>query len=366
MTYRTPGAVKTAGACGRLTVDRSVNTVKRCPRDRAVPAGNPLSTLGSSTVEAGVAIAATGQGHEVDALLRTGPFHLALRAAIDRSGLTLERLRERLDRRGIHVSLASLSYWRLGRSRPERPDSLRAVNAIEGILGLPRHSLQSLLGPPRPRGRWVAREAAGRRYGTMLEPAQSLAETVEALVGPSDAKLRAWHLDEAVLVDRHGVLRQIRARQVVRAVADSPDRHLAVYCGEPGVDAVEIGIAAVENCRLGRVRRHPHAPVIAAELLFDRALRAGQTHLLEYKVTVADGARAHEYRRAFRYPADGYTLSVRFNGRRLPVRCTGFRHRGEDSTPMSDEELSMGAGHLVHVTARDVQPGVVGIAWDWE
>lgn len=346
-------------------MEARVNTVKRCPRHQAVPRGNSLSTLGSSTVEAGVAIATTGSGHEVDALLRTGPFHLALRAAIDRSGLTLERLRDRLDRRGIHVSLASLSYWRLGRSRPERPDSLRAVHAIEGILGLPRHSLQSLLGPPRPRGRWVTREAAGRRYGTMLEPAQSLAETVEALVGPSDAKLRAWHLDEAVLVDRHGVLRQVRARQVVRAVADAPDRHLAVYCGEPGGDAAGLGIVAVENCRLGRVRRHQHAPVIAAELLFDRALRAGQTHLLEYKVTVADGARAHEYRRAFRYPADSYVLSVRFNGRRLPVHCTGFR-RDEDSAPVSDEELGMGLGHLVHVTARDVQPGVVGIAWDWE
>jgi len=344
----------------------TVNTVKRCPRRRAVPPGNSLSSLGSSTDDAGVAISTTGPGHEVDALLRTGPFHVALRAAIDHSGLTLERLRERLDRRGIHVSLASLSYWRLGRSRPERPDSLRAVNAIEGILGLPRHSLQSLLGPPRPRGRWVTREAAGRRYGTMLEPAQSLAETVEALVGPSDSKLRAWHLDEAVVVDRHGVLRQIRARQVVRAVADSPDRHIAVYCGEPGVDAAKIDITAVENCRLGRVRRHPHAPVIAAELLFDRALRTGQTHLLEHRVTVADGARAHEYRRAFRYPADSYLLSVRFNSRRLPVHCTGFLRHGETATPVSDDELIMGPGHLVHVTARDVQPGVVGVAWAWE
>ncbi|MGW5055451.1 hypothetical protein [Actinokineospora sp. NPDC004072] len=304
-------------------------------------------------------------GTDVDALLRTGPFHAALRAAIDRSGLTLDRLRERLARRGIHVSLASLSYWRLGRSRPERPDSLRAVAAIEVILGLPRHSLEALLGPPRPRGRWVGREPQGKRYGSLLEPAQSLAETVEALAGPSDGKLRPWWLDESVTVDRAGALRRVRARQVVRAVADGPDRHLAVYCGEPGEDPAAISYAALAGCRLGRVRRHRTAPVVAAELLFDRVLLAGQTHLFEYDVVITGGRQATDYRRAFRYPADSYVLSVRFHGRRLPARCSGFVQRGEDTAQVSDEELGMTAGHLVHIAERDVRPGVLGIAWEW-
>ncbi|GGS22511.1 hypothetical protein [Actinokineospora fastidiosa] len=304
-------------------------------------------------------------GNDVDALLRTGPFHEALRAAIDRSGLTLDRLRERLARRGIHVSLASLSYWRLGRSRPERPDSLRAVVAIEAILGLPRHSLEALLGPPRPRGRWVGRESQGRRYGSLLEPAQSLAETVEALAGPSDGKLRPWWLDEAVVVGRGGALRRVRARQVARAVADGPDRHLAVYCGEPGEDPAGIAFTAVENCRLGRVRRHRSAPVVAAELLFDRTLRSGQTHLFEYDVAITGGRPATDYRRAFRYPADSYVLSVRFHAGRLPVRCSGFVQHGEDTAQVSDEELGMTAGRMVHVAEREVRPGVVGIAWEW-
>ena len=303
---------------------------------------------------------------DVDALLRTGPFHEALRAAIERSGLTLDRLRDRLARRGIHVSLASLSYWRLGRSRPERTDSLRAVGAIEAILGLPRHSLEALLGPPRPRGRWVGRQTGGKRYGSLLEPAQSLAETVDALVGPSDGKLRPRYLDDAAVVDRTGALRQIRTRQVVRAVADDPDRHIAVYCEEPGTDPAALDVVAVENCRVGRVRRHPHAPVIAAELLFDRTLRTGQTHLFEYKVTIAGGVQTTVYRRAFRYPADIYVASVRFHSRRLPVRCSGFVQQGEDTAQVTDEDLALSPGHVVHTSTPEVRPGVLGIEWEWD
>lgn len=307
-----------------------------------------------------------GAGQEVDVLLRTGPFHEALHAAIDRSGLTLERLRDRLARRGIHVSLASLSYWRLGRSRPERADSLRAVQAIETILGLPRHSLEALLGPPRPRGRWAARGQQVRRYGRMLEPAQSLAETVEALAGPSDGNLRPWCQDDAAQVDAGGVIRGIHTRQVLRAVDGHPDRHIAVYCADPGTEPDAIVPEAVENCRLGRVRRHPIAPVIAVELLFDHALSAGRTHLLEYRFTIeGGGVTALDYRRAFRYPVGSYVLSVRFTEPRLPVRCFELAQHGADGPPTPGDELALAPGRLVHLAATDVRRGVVGIGWEW-
>ncbi|WP_433272074.1 hypothetical protein ACQPZF_15225 [Actinosynnema sp. CS-041913] len=307
----------------------------------------------------------TDAGHEVDVLLRTGPFPEALRAAIERSGLTLERLRDRLDRRGIHVSLSTLSYWRLGRSRPERAASLRAVQAIETILGLPRHSLEALLGPPRPRGRWVATQQQSRRYGGMLQPAQSLAETVEALVGPSDGKLRLWSQDDAATVDANGLIRQVHTRQVLRAVDGHPDRHIAVYCGDPGTAPDALTAEAVRNCRLGRVRRHPRAPVIAAELMLDQTLRAGQTHLLEYRFTIAEGSPGLDYRRAFRYPVGTYVLSVSFTEPKLPVRCFGLSQPGVDAALTQDDELPLTPGRLVHLMARDVQPGVLGIGWEW-
>src|SRR3954471_7119606 len=91
-------------------------------------------------------------------MVRNGPFDVALQAAIQARGLTLETLQRRLRERRIHVSLSSLSYWQRGRTRPERADSLRAGRGLEIILDLPRHSLITLLKPPdsRPTGTWLS------------------------------------------------------------------------------------------------------------------------------------------------------------------------------------------------------------------
>jgi hypothetical protein len=291
------------------------------------------------------------------------PFPSALRAAIEDSGLTLERLRYRLAQRGIQVSVTSLSYWQQGRSRPERADSLRAVRAIESILGLPGHSLAALLGPPRPRGRWLRRE--DREYDGILEPATALAETIKPVLGPSDRKLRLFSEDDAVTVGADRTIRRVRTRTVVRALADDPDRHLAVYCAERGSTADQIVITARENCRLGRVRRHPRAPVIAAELMFDRRLRAGETHLFEYEITVDSPVTSPDYRRGFRYPADAYVVSVRFAESAVPARIFGFTQREPHVSPRLDGEIIVTAGRIVHRAARDVRPGVLGIGWEW-
>jgi hypothetical protein len=72
--------------------------------------------------------------------------------AIQASGLTLESLRQRLGERGIRVSVATLSYWQAGRSRPERADSIEAVGVLEEILGLRAGGLTELLQPRPSRG----------------------------------------------------------------------------------------------------------------------------------------------------------------------------------------------------------------------
>ncbi|WP_218952135.1 hypothetical protein [Amycolatopsis anabasis] len=304
----------------------------------------------------------------VDVLLRTGPFHSALRASIEHSGLTLEGLRHRLEQRGIRVSMASLSYWQRGRSRPERADSLRAVRAIESIVGLPPHSLAALLGPPRPRGRWTAKSAAmSRRYDGILEPALALAQVVEPVLGPSDHKLRVLFSEDMVTVGLDRAIRSVRTRMVVQAVEDDPDRHLAVYSAEPGSDAREILPLAHENCRLGRISRHSQAAVIAIELLFDRRLRAGETHLFDYEFGIRSPAASFDYRRGFRYPADTYVLGVRFAESALPVRCFELTQFGAQGGPCApDGELTLTGGRWVHRLDRQVQPGVLGIAWEWD
>src|SRR5688572_19025868 len=82
---------------------------------------------------------------ELDSVLRGGPFHVALRAAIAARGLPLQRVQHHLSRHGVKVGVTSLSYWQQGARRPQRPESLRAVRALEEILELPEESLIRLL-----------------------------------------------------------------------------------------------------------------------------------------------------------------------------------------------------------------------------
>lgn len=307
------------------------------------------------------------RARELSELLRTGPFHHALRAAVGNSGLTLERLHQRLARRGVHVSITSLSYWQAGRSRPERSESLRAIRAIENITGVPPHSLTGLLGPPRPRGVRATVKPDPRSYDGLLEPADSVAETLTDLIGPWDGQLRPQVVDESLVLDSAGVVSELRVRVLERAIAPAPDRHLAVFVGDPGSAPGQMRIEPLENCRLGRVRHHRTQPVIAAELLFDRSLQARETHLLEYRL-IDDSARtaSTEYRRAFRYPADLFVLSVAFDDGRLPSRCRGIVEVRDDPDATVEMELGLSASRIAHLAREDVDPGAVTIAWEWE
>jgi hypothetical protein len=103
---------------------------------------------------------------DLDHLLAYGPFPAALRAAIVARGLSLDRIRHRLARRGLSVSVPTLSLWQSGRRRPERAESLRVLSGLEQVLELPSGSLEILLGPPRPRGRGAAttKSLAGQAF----------------------------------------------------------------------------------------------------------------------------------------------------------------------------------------------------------
>ncbi|GFN04613.1 hypothetical protein Smic_31690 [Streptomyces microflavus] len=116
-----------------------------------LPDGDTKRAAGSRTV-----MEIDGGATEADA------FPTALRDALGRRGLSLERVSERLRARGIGVSQATLSSWQRGRSQPERARSLRAVEVLEEILDLPGGALRSLLGPRRPRGRVAPARARGR------------------------------------------------------------------------------------------------------------------------------------------------------------------------------------------------------------
>ena len=79
-------------------------------------------------------------------------FPEAFAQALTRRGVTLAWVHERLVECGRPVSPTALSYWRSGRSQPERGTSLDALAEIERLLRVSPGGLTSRLGPSRRPG----------------------------------------------------------------------------------------------------------------------------------------------------------------------------------------------------------------------
>ncbi|EFF90419.1 MULTISPECIES: hypothetical protein [Streptomyces] len=302
---------------------------------------------------------------ELDSALRGGPFHVALRAAIAARGLPLQRVQHHLTRYGVKVGVTSLSYWQQGARRPQRPESLRAVRALEEILRLPDESLIRLLAETgeQPAGR----RAAARSYRSLVEASGVLRELLAGLdASPDDEPQTLGHYERV----RVGARRELAGREsehIVRAHRDGVDRFVAVHHGDPGCAPERMAVHALENCRTGRVRWHHETGVLVAELLFDTRLRAGETFLFRYAVEDGTAGVAHEYVRGSGSPGGQYALQVRFAAGALPVRCHRFTQQSPAAPRGGRQDLPVSERHRsVHLVEPRVRPGMVGIGWDWE
>ncbi|HVV12819.1 hypothetical protein [Amycolatopsis sp.] len=290
-------------------------------------------------------------------------FSAALRAAIARSGLSLDRLQARLQANGIPVSVTALSYWQSGKRQPERRSSLSAVRVLEDVLGLTPGELLTLLPPPKPRG--SARRRAGP--GTVNFPAQALQVLLEKVGAPhaleQQHRLNLMSLHDLCEIADGGGQRAMTARAVFQSTADGQDRWLLVY-DHGGAEAVPPRLHALRNCRAGRVEIDTKHGLTAAELLFDRVIDRGETQLIEYTLTNGGPPypdSANTYYREFRRPVREYLLEIRFDT--APRRCWQYTRRGPDAAEdRRDLELDTTGG--VHSVALDFGPGVFGIAWD--
>ncbi|MEU9403537.1 hypothetical protein [Streptomyces sp. NPDC048242] len=302
---------------------------------------------------------------ELDTVLRGGPFHVALRAAIAARGLPLQRVQHHLTRHGVKVGLTSLSYWQQGARRPQRPESLRAVRALEEILRLPEESLIRLLAESGDRS--VHGRPATRSYRSLLETSGVLRRLQAELGWTSDGGLHVLGHHERV---RIGTRRELAAREsehIVRAHRDGVDRFVAVHQGDPGCDPRGMAVRALENCRTGRVLFDRDTGVLAAELLFGTPLRRGDTFLFRYGVADGTGGVSHEYVHRFGALGGQYALQVRFDSPTLPVRCHRFSQVSPAAPRGGRVELPVTHPYRsVHVVEPRVRPGMVGIAWEWE
>ncbi|WP_020673923.1 hypothetical protein [Amycolatopsis nigrescens] len=302
---------------------------------------------------------------ELSEALRTGPFSVALRAAIESRGLSLERVRHHLRAHDVQISSATLSYWQRGTCRPERPVSLRAVHALEDILELPHNSLITLLGPRRPRGRWLGHVPGSLPLDQVCPVHSSVATLLDRIQHRADGEL-AWlsHHDRIEIgPDREES--SIHGHVVFEARRAGVDRYVAIYHSEHSQLLPDIHLAT--QCRIGRVREDRSAGLIAAELLFERPLAAGETYVLEYEFTYSSGGpRAADYHRGLRFPVRNYLLQIQFDPAAVPTRCYRI-WQPNIRTPWADlAELSVTRWRTTHLVQVDAQPGGHGIRWEWE
>ncbi|WP_062649649.1 hypothetical protein [Streptomyces maremycinicus] len=305
---------------------------------------------------------------ELDTALRGGPFHVALRAAIAARGLPLQRVQHHLSRYGVKVGVTSLSYWQQGARRPQRPESLRAVRALEEILHLPDESLIRLLAEPEGGdGGTAPGQSAGRSYRSLLEASGILEQLLGELECPVDGGLHTLGHHERVRIGSRRELLGRESQHIVRAHRDGVDRFVAVHHGDPGCAPERMTVHALENCRAGRVRRHHDTGVLVAELLFDTRLRAGDTFLFRYGVEDGTADVSREYVRGFGAAGGQYALQVRFAENAVPVRCHRFTQHSAAAPRGGRQELPLSGRHrAVHLVEPRVRSGMVGIGWDWE
>ncbi|GLZ40071.1 XRE family transcriptional regulator [Actinokineospora sp. NBRC 105648] len=297
-----------------------------------------------------------GTTRDLARILRTGSFAEALDAAITVRGLTLDRLRYHLAGRGIDVSVATLSYWRRDRRRPERAESLRAVEALEVLLGLPRSSLITLLGPPRPRGRWMNRTDA-------IDPlAGAGADLLTRFEDPDEGRYGLISAHDVFTVRADRAERGVRSRVVLRAEQGRVTRFLAKYRSDDPEFPPEL--IDVRFCRTGRVLSDDRTGLIVAELLLDRPLRTGEHAVVEYEISGRPGPPVEFYYRQFTEPIAEYSQQVQFEGT-PPVECHGFRRDDLEQPEQATDPLPVGPSRASCLVGVNLSPGVVGTRWRW-
>jgi hypothetical protein len=303
-------------------------------------------------------------GRDLAHALRTGPFSAALHLAIEDRGVRLDELQQRLAANGVNVSVTTLSYWRRGRSRPERPESLKAVRLLEKLLALPEESLIVQLGPRRPRGRWLSQPPGTIEVDRLFEAGVSVTRMLAELDRWVYSELTRLSLHDLYTVGPHREGVSLTCRQVLRANIDRVSRTVGIFAGDD--PATVPTIVAVRNCRIGRTRTDPGSGLVAAEIVFDRMLAQGETVVIEHEYRGNSLAPTEDYYRAFTTPVGEYVLQVQFDHDAVPARCHRFQRRGLHAPDQGIGEAWIGSTHGAHLVTADVPPGIVGLRWEWE
>ncbi|SFQ75869.1 hypothetical protein [Amycolatopsis rubida] len=304
----------------------------------------------------------TGPGTQPDRLadaLADGPFSRALTLAIDRSGLGLDRLRDRLAAAGAAVSTTTLSYWRTGRTVPARARSRVAVRILEGVLDLPPGSLTGLIErdpepPPVPVVRW---ERLWGRRNAVLRVLNSFETAYRT-------SLVVVSLHEAVHVGPDRRLHRLEVREVVRATED--DTHIRLVTAHGVGPGCPPRLVRTRYCSPGRTETLAEEGFTVCELVLGRGLDRGETAIAQYEFEFTDDRPDWSYERRFRNAVHEHLLELHFAPGFEPRACHAYRLDSPAGPETTVAELPITEGLPTHVVSAAVTPGILGLRWQWD
>lgn len=282
-------------------------------------------------------------------------FAQVLGEAMAARDLPLDRLASRLRAAGAPVSVATLSYWRTGRSIPTRGNSVRAVEALERILQVEPGHLTGAL-PHDALSRWDPLP--------VLHSPDMVRRVVEDELGLTlNRRLTALHHHESLTVNPHGVQEESVVSQLVRCDLDEIDSQFVVIqqdAAPKGAPEVE----ALTGCEVGRVFSFPDTHLNVVEILLPRTFDRGELLALSYRIrwVPTELGQDTSMGRALPSRVDHLILEVRFTGR-LPRTVTAAVQPTLDAATVAERELE--PAPLVQHIVADAEPGLHSLEWTW-
>ena len=281
----------------------------------------------------------------------------AFAEALRSRGVSLAWLHQRLVERGHPVSPAALSYWRSGRSQPERGTSRDALVEIERLLRVAPGSLTDRLGPSRRPGPRPGEKTVRELYADAPGVQQALdALGFEGLYDELVEVMRHLTVD----VDATGRATLVQVRVVVQSRCDGARRTpLVVTLDEAGRGPRFIPTV---GCSLGRQRTDHENGVFSTELLMDRALARDETCVYELCVELPEPSAESGFDHYAVRRLGELLVWVRFSPSRVPAHVE--RYTLIDGVEEA-EEIALGGGSGAHALARGFGPGILGVRWTW-
>ena len=289
------------------------------------------------------------------------PFAEVLTEAIQARGLSLERIRARLDAANVPVSIATLSYWQSGRSLPTRARSYHTLVELERILDVDAGHLTSLTHTSDGRTRkelfpWQS-----------VLPVRDLAASIIGDLGidMQGQLARVTMMDRlAVGADRTEHLQE--SRILWRAERNGLHRWPLVLHQDADDAGAVPSVEAVFGCQVGEVIEVPERHLVVAEMVAPRVLQRGEHLLTETRIRYAPTSTpSFRMNRASADPVRVLSMCVTFDAHVLPARIrSGFSEQIDvDPIELVDVEL---ADNEVQLIRTDAPPGVHSLSWEWD